>query len=149
MADIRIRDAGNVLRTPSRIRIRDAGNVLRLVQQIRIRDAGNVLRVVFKYFSISGSPASLTASRVGAGIVTSGVCTITATGLGPFTYFWARTTVPTTPAITATSPSANASAFTTTFTGINEVVSTFRCTVTDTSTGAILTFDVTVDLTAN
>lgn len=149
MPQLRIRDAGNVLRTPTRIRIRDAGNVLRVVQRIRLRDAGNVLRVVYQAFQISGSPSSLISNRVGAGALTSSVCTVTATGLGPFTYAWAKTTGATSPQITATSPATNASAFTATFAGIADVTSTFRCTVTDTSTDSVLTFDCVVELVAN
>jgi hypothetical protein len=45
---IKVRDAGNVLRTITQIRVRDAGNVLRTIQRVRIRDAGNVLRTVWE-----------------------------------------------------------------------------------------------------
>jgi hypothetical protein len=142
MSQIRIRDAGGILRTPTRIRIRDAGGVLQVVQRIRVRDAGNVLRTVYSAFSISASPSSLLTTRSGATV------TVTATGTGPFTYSWSNTGAATSPTMSATAPSAATTAFTAVMPVNADIIATWTCTVTDGSTGNTLSTSLTAELSS-
>ena len=84
--------------------------------------------------STSGGSKTLTTSSV----------TVTAHGgSSPYTFSWAR--ISGSSAITATAPSAANTAFTATLSPNQELLATFRCTVTDNS-GAVATVDVFVDL---
>jgi hypothetical protein len=151
MSQIRIRDAGGILRTPTRIRIRDAGGVLQVVQRIRVRDAGNVLRTVYSAFSISASPSSLLTTRSGATVtasMTTGTVTVTATGTGPFTYSWSNTGAATSPTMSATAPSAATTAFTAVMPVNADIIATWTCTVTDGSTGNTLSTSLTAELSS-
>jgi hypothetical protein len=147
-AQLRIRDAGGVLRTISRVRMRDAGGTLRTIQQIRMRDAGGTLRTVFSYISLSLNLTYISAVNSGAsasGTTTSSVITGTVSGgTGPFTYAWARVSGDT--QITAGSPTAAATTFSATCYDAVEFSTVFRLTVTD-ANGATATADITVDLT--
>ena len=92
--------------------------------------------------TVTPSPSSAVANRIGAGTATTSAVTATPSGgLSPFTYAWAR--------ISGTGGTINsATSATTTFSrvmGEDEVATNvFRCTVSD-SLGGTATADVTVD----
>jgi hypothetical protein len=65
-------------------------------------------------------------------------------GIGPFTYAWTR--IAGDAAITATSAATAATAFSANISPDVIVEATFRCTATDTATGATATTDVDVTL---
>lgn len=138
MPQIRIRDAGGTLRTPSKVSVRDSEGTLRPISRIRMRDAGNVLRTVFQIAAPSGGDVALSdydlfASRSGhefTGIVTT--ITVTSTvgfGTGPYTYHWERLTGTTN--IVAGSPNSAQTSFGgTPISGVPREA-TFRLKVTD------------------
>ena len=138
MPQIRIRDAGGVLRTPSKVSVRDSEGTLRPITRIRMRDAGNVLRTVFQTAAPSGGDVALSdydvfAVRTGkalTGIVTT--TTITSTvgfGTGPYTYHWERLTGSTN-VVAATPNNAQTYFGATPVSGSNKEA-TFRLKVTD------------------
>lgn len=92
MAQLRMRDAGGVLRTITRIRMRDAGGILRTIQRIRMRDTGGVTRTVFEYLSVTLDTYAVYSTDSGPaanGLVTSATVTGTVNGgVAPFTYLW-------------------------------------------------------------
>jgi hypothetical protein len=127
--------SGGTNRTITRIRVQSES--LRLIQRIKIMAAG-VLRTVYDItFSVNPSIASLSGSRLGAGVVnTSSSTTANVTGgVGPFTYAWTRQSGSV--AITATAPSSATTSFTATVAVADSFTAVFICTVTDTATGII------------
>ncbi len=92
------------------------------------------------------SPASLFASRAGAGVVTTAVATATVSGGvgGPYTYTWDRVSGNT--QILPTAPNSATSAFTANLAIADSFQATFTCTATDVSgSGISNTVGVTVD----
>lgn len=133
--------------------MRDDSGVLRTIQRIRIRDAGNVLRTVWQTITAAATPSSVSGSYNGAsGLpqnIATGLATVAVTGgTAPFTYAWAQSGVtPYTWTISA------ATAATTGFTATNVTagVSTdadFVCTVTD-ATGATSTTQILTAIASN
>lgn len=91
-AQIRLRDAGGVLRTVARIRLRDEVGNLRVIQRIRVRDTSNILRIVFQYLTASATPTTVVQNATTSTITTTGSSTCTATGgVAPFTFQWTDT----------------------------------------------------------
>ncbi len=139
MPQVRMRDAGGVLRTITRIRMRDAGGVLRTIQRIRMRDAGGVLRTVYQYLSISLDVTAIAGYNSGAAsagtVATAAVTGTVSGGTAPYTYLWER--VDGSATVTATTGTAAATTFSAT---VNEatggIFATFRLKVTDVN-GAI------------
>jgi hypothetical protein len=150
MPQVRMRDAGNVLRTIARIRMRDAGNVLRTIQRIRMRDTTNALRTVWAYLTLTLDLAVVSGTNSGAsasGTVISDTVTGTVTGgVAAFTYLWEY--VSGAASIDVDSPTANSSTFSGTVSDSQSPVeAVYRLRVTD-STGAIAySGNVTVQLT--
>lgn len=148
-AQIRMRDAGGVLRTIKRIRMRDASGTLRTIQRIRMRDAAGVLRTVFQYLTATIA-ATLSASASGAassGVVTSANETVTVTGgTAPYTYAWER--VAGNLAVVATAPAAATTSFQATVTDSGSpYVTYFQVTVTDANNAVVTSNMIEVQLT--
>jgi len=133
---IKVRDAGNTLRSIQVLKVRDAGGVLRNIQTVRVRDAGNVSRLVFSAMSATITPAAgvaQSASNV-AGYYPWSMTTLPATaaptgGVGPYTYAWTKVSGPA--GITAVTPSAASTRFTTTFAAAGVLDTVWKCTITD------------------
>jgi hypothetical protein len=147
MPQIRMRDAGGVLRMITRIRMRDAGNVLRTLSRVRMRDAGGVLRTVWQYFSVAVDHTFVNGNSSGAaasGIVTTSSVTGTVQGgTGPFTYLWEYVSgealiVPSTPTAAATTFSATVSD------GVHDA--TYRLKVTDSLSNVVYSENVEAQL---
>lgn len=82
VARLRMRDAGNTLRTITQIRMRDAGGTLRTIQRVRMRDAGNTLRTVFDAVLDAVVPAGGYDSQTEGGL---DLCSITFNSDGTWT----------------------------------------------------------------
>lgn len=146
---IRIRDAGNALRTVAALRMRDAGNALRTIQMIRMRDASNVLRTVYVAMAAAVNPSSVSGTRgsfgPGALSVTSNVATATPSGgTAPFTYAWSFVAGDNT--IGATAPTSASTTFSASVPFGSQKSATFGVTVTD-ANGASAAAQVSVTLT--
>jgi hypothetical protein len=144
---IRMRDAGGVLRTISRIRMRDAGNVLRTLSRVRMRDAAGTLRTVWQYFTatIPSTEHAVASGLASSGTVTSSSIAVTVTGgTAPYTYLWQY--VSGSLAIAITTPTGSASTFSAiAVDGVPEVA-VFKSTVTDNNGTVIDTNTITVQL---
>ena len=133
MPQIRMRDAAGTLRTITQIRMRDESGVLRTIQRVRMRDAGNVLRTVFQAMTVTLSTLTEIEADSGAasnGLVTSDSITSSVSGgTGPYTYEWQY--VSGNPSITADTPTADNTTFSSPcFAGIQKLA-VFKLQVTD------------------
>lgn len=148
MPQVRIRDAGGVLRTISRIRMRDATNTLRTIQRIRMRDAANVLRTVYQYLTVTLDNYTTWDSNSGAAS-SGGVTSITVTGTvaggtAPFTYSWEYVSGDV--AISPNTPAAVATTFGATVAEVSPVSAMFRLRVTDANGAVAVSDPVLVEL---
>lgn len=150
VAQIKIRDATNTLRTITGIKMRDDTGILRTITRVRMRDDGNILRTVFGALTVSatspsngtGTTSTITSTPVSAVTVTGGVA--------PYTYLWrAYLNNPVTynpDGITITSPTGSSTAFKKTGMIAEEQFSgSFECVVTDTL-GATATTNIVSSL---
>jgi len=135
MPQIRIRDAGGLVRTVARIRMRDEAGNLRTIQRIRARDGSGILRTVFQYMQVTLSAYEYTKQLNSPPPHTSSAA-ITATptgGMAPYTYAWSSVFPNSTSVVSPTSA-------TTHFNGAvangNTINPAWVCTVTD-ATGAV------------
>jgi hypothetical protein len=138
---LKVRDSGATSRTITRIRVRDASGTMRDIQRVRGRDASSTLRTLWTALALSlnttyvdGYDSGISAS----GNVVSSTVTVSASGVGPFTYSW-RLLSGSSSLLTIDTP-AGAS---TTFSGTiySGVTGTAVCDVTDTGTGVTKTSD--------
>lgn len=132
----RLRDATNTLRTIARVRVRDSTNTLRTVSRIRMRDATNTLRTVWQAVSsivATATPVSSARTSSGAapsGTVVSHAHTASASGgTAPYTYAWSY--VSGDADMTPTAPALATTAFSATVFDNYTMVTTFKCTVSD------------------
>lgn len=108
---------------------------------------GGAWKLFFSAFSATVAPGAASVADSGPGTFTTNTVTVTADGVGPFTYAWSRSSGDA--RITATAGSSATTAFSATI-GVELATATFQCVVTDTSSGdvIILSVDVTIDGTA-
>ena len=133
---LHVYDAGTWELAPF-VYVRDGG-VWREVQEGYVRESG-VWKQFHQAFIASVSPTTVTGIRTGGGQVQTNQSFVSVTGgVGPFTFFW--DIVSQSGDVTATNVAPNttiAGAVEATFSSGGQSVSgTFRCTVTDTGTGA-------------
>ncbi len=132
-------------RTITNVKARDASNTLRQCQFVRVRDAGNVLRTVWAFLTAAATPSAVTGYANSASpinINTSGAVAAPSGGTPPYSYAWARTDGGG-DAWTINSPSAASTTFQAT--GVNPgdaFTATFACTVTDSLGVTATTSDV-------
>lgn len=152
-ARLRLRDASGTLRTITQLRMRDAGGTLRTITRVRLRDQNNVLRVVYDPSGASSFTATPDETLVyGFDIATATTPPVTVTAAGgtaPYDYDWTLLTYdhPTTPPTVSAVPTWDIVEFQQTNMAPGTIrVSTWRCTVTDSSTPALT---ATCDVAAN
>lgn len=147
---LKMRDAGNTLRTIKAFKMRDAGNVLRTIATIKMRGANNVLWTVYSGVSLVVTPSTSTPTKTlsspyGASrtVTTPAVMFTVTGGSGSYTYSTVKTSGDT--IVTAGTPSASSTTFSAFLASDTQAEAFFTCTATDTVTG--LTATTIVDAT--